>query len=65
MYNIHNKYLTELRDQKQVVTNSVVIDYVNNLHPSLLMYCLNFQMRKRNKDIVSAADVSAEEGAAM
>ena len=65
MYNIHNKYLTELRDQKHVVTNGVVIDYVNNLHPSLLMYCLNFQMRKRNKDIVSVVDVSAEESGPM
>ena len=59
MYNIHNKYLTELREQKQVVTKSIVIDYVNNLHPSLLMYCLNFHMRKRNKDIV-VADITAE-----
>ena len=54
MYNIHQLYLTELREKKHYVTNSVVQKYVNNLHPSLLMYCLNFQMRKRNVDIIVA-----------
>jgi len=50
MFNIHKKYIDELRERKLVVTNTVVINYVNQLHPSLLMYCLNFQMRKRNID---------------
>ena len=50
MYNIHQKFLTELREKGQIVTNTVVQRYVNELHPSLLMYCLNFQMRKRNID---------------
>jgi hypothetical protein len=36
------------------VTNSVVIKYVNNIHPSLMMFCLNFQMRKRNVDLIKA-----------
>jgi len=52
MFNIHQKYMNELREKKHFVTNSVVINYVNNLHPSLLMYCLNFQMRKRNVDTI-------------
>jgi hypothetical protein len=52
MFNIHKKYIDELRENKQFVTNAVVINYVNELQPSLLMYCLNFQMRKRNIDIV-------------
>ena len=51
MFNIHQKYLNELREKKLFVTNTVVINYVNNIHPSLLMYCLNFQLRKRNIDI--------------
>jgi hypothetical protein len=50
MFTIHKKYMDELREKKQFVTNTVVINYVNQLHPSLLMYCLNFQMRKRNID---------------
>ena len=50
MFNIHQKFINELREKKQFVTNTVVQKYVNELHPSLLMYCLNFQMRKRNVD---------------
>ena len=54
MFNIHKKYLDEFREQKQFITNNVVIQYVNDLHPSLLMHCLNFQMRKRNVDTIVA-----------
>jgi len=52
MFNIHKQYLDELKDKKKYVTNTVVIKYVNNIHPSLLMFCLNFQMRKRNVDFI-------------
>jgi hypothetical protein len=44
--------MTDLREKKQFITNTVVQKYVNELHPSLLMYCLNFQMRKRNIDMI-------------
>jgi hypothetical protein len=54
MFNIHKHYLNELKEQKLYVTNSVVIKYVNNIHPSLMMFCLNFQMRKRNVDFIKA-----------
>ena len=54
MFNIHQHYLNDLREKKFFVTNTVVIKYVNNLHPSLLMYCLNYNMRKRNVDYVKA-----------
>jgi hypothetical protein len=57
MFNIHQKYLNELREKKLFVTNTTVINYVNELHPSLLMYCLNYQMRKRNIDII-ATDIN-------
>ena len=56
MFNIHQKYLNELREKKHFITNTVVIKYVNELHPSLLMYCLNFQMRKRNVDTIICND---------
>ena len=52
MFNIHQTYINELREKKHFVTNTVVQKYVNELHPSLLMYCLNFQMRKRNVDTI-------------
>jgi len=54
MFNIHKTYIDELREKKLFITNTFVINYVNNLHPSLLMYCLNFQMRKRNIDTIVA-----------
>jgi hypothetical protein len=54
MYNIHQIYMNELREKNLFVTNTVVQKYVNELQPSLLMYCLNFQMRKRNVDTIVA-----------
>jgi hypothetical protein len=54
MFNLHQTFINELREKKHFVTNTVVQKYVNELHPSLLMYCLNFQMRKRNVDTIVA-----------
>ena len=54
MFNIHQLYMNELREKNLFVTNTIVQKYVNELHPSLLMYCLNFQMRKRNVDTIIA-----------
>jgi hypothetical protein len=50
MYTLHQVYMNELREKNQYITKSVVQNYVNNIHPSLLMYCLNYHMRKRNID---------------
>jgi len=58
MFTIHQKYLNELKEKNQYVTNSVVIEYVNKMHPSKLMFCLNFSMRKRRVDFIKA-DVHA------
>lgn len=54
MFNIHKIYMNELREKKLFINSTVVQRYVNELHPSLLMYCLNFQMRKRNMDTIVA-----------
>jgi hypothetical protein len=54
MFKIHQLYMNELREKKLFVTNIVVQKYVNELQPSLLMYCLNYQMRKRNVDTIIA-----------
>ena len=50
MFNIHQIYMNEFREKKQFITNTVVQKYVNELHPSLLMYCLNYNMRKKMID---------------
>jgi hypothetical protein len=54
MFNIHQIYMNELREKKLFINSTVVQKYVNELHPSLLMYCLNFQMRKRIVDTIVA-----------
>jgi hypothetical protein len=54
MYNIHQIYMNELREKNLFVMNTTVIKYVNELHPSLLMFSLNYQMRKKNVDTIVA-----------
>ena len=54
MFNIHKIYMDDLREKKLFVNNTIVKNFVNNLHPTLLMYSLNFQMRKRNVDTIAA-----------
>ena len=54
MYNLHQKYMTELREQKLFITGAIVQKYVNEMAPTLLMYCLNYNMRKRHVDTVVA-----------
>lgn len=52
MFKIHEQYINDLKPKNSFVTNTVVIKYVNQLHPSLLMYCLNHNMRKRLIDTI-------------
>jgi len=42
MFHIHEKYKNELKEQKLFVTKKIVIEYVNNLQPQLLMHSLNY-----------------------
>lgn len=58
MFKIHEIFINELRPKKLFVTNTIVIKYVNNLHPSLLMYCLNYNMRKKTVDTIKANTLS-------
>ncbi len=48
MFNIHKLFLSTLKEQGLYVTMSVVISYVNGLHPSQLMYALNFDKHVNN-----------------
>jgi hypothetical protein len=47
LLHLHQLFIHELRPKKLAVTNTVVIKYVNDLNPSLLMYGLNYNIRKR------------------
>lgn len=57
MFNIHQHFMNELREKKLFVTNTVVQKYVNELHPSLLMFSLNYNMRKRNVDTIISDNI--------
>ena len=54
MFKLHEHYSANLREKKEAITNTYVITYVNALPPSLLMFCLNHNMRKRNVDTLKA-----------
>jgi hypothetical protein len=54
MFAIHQDYINNLKEKNLYVNNSVVIKYVNDLHPSKLMFFLNFNMRKRKVDFIKA-----------
>jgi len=60
MFKLHQIYLTELREQKLFVTNTVVIKYVNSLHPSQQMFSINYPMRKRNIDTIISEGIEQE-----
>lgn len=50
MFNLHKKFIDELKPQNLFITTTVVIKYVNDMSPSLQMYSLNYNMRKRMVD---------------
>ena len=54
MFNIHQKFINDLKPVGLFVTNTHVQKYVNNLHPSLLMHSLNYSLRKQNVDIIKS-----------
>ena len=47
MFNIHQYFLNELKEKGEYVSHNTVISYVNSLHPSKLMYSLNFNMHTK------------------
>lgn len=50
MFNIHQKYL-EMREDGQYISKQNVVEYVNKLDPSLLMYSLNYSLRELGKQL--------------
>lgn len=60
MFKLHKIYLDSLKNAKEIVTKKVVVDYVNELHPSKLMFSMNFHMRKRQIETI-VCDTQADE----
>jgi len=54
MFNLHQQFINELKPNNLFITNTMVQKYVNNLHPSLLMHSLNYNLRKQNVDTIKA-----------
>ena len=54
MFELHRKYIDELKEKNLYVTNTIVIEYVNTMHSAKLMFCLNFHSRKRYVDFINA-----------
>ena len=50
MFNIHKLYLTEMKEKKEHIKISSVINFVNNLEPTLLMFSLNYNFRQHDLD---------------
>jgi hypothetical protein len=51
MFILHEDYKNKLKEQKLFVTKKIVIDYVNNLQPQLLMHSLNYNYNLHVNDL--------------
>ena len=56
MYKLHELYTGTLAKDNKIVTRSVVVSYVNQLHPSLLMHSLNYHHHQAKDEMESAQD---------
>ena len=54
MFNLHQQFINDLKPNNLFITNTTVQKYVNNLHSSLLMHSLNYNLRKQNVDTIKA-----------
>ena len=54
MFNLHQQFINDLRPNNLFITNTIVQKYVNNLHPSLLMHSLNYNLRKQIVDTIKS-----------
>lgn len=62
MYVLHQKYIKELIPIGGKVTRQVVIQYINEIEPARLMYCLNYKFRemKKMEASIGIKDISGE-----
>lgn len=50
LFKLHEHYINDLVINSKVVTKGVVINYVNKLHPTLLMHSINYRFKKLIND---------------
>mgnify|MGYP006218258787 CR=1 FL=1 len=51
MYKIHEIYLNDLKPENKFVNKFVIVNYVNRLPPPRLMYSVNHNKKKFEKEI--------------
>ena len=51
MFNLHQNYINNLHNIGKAIKRNYVINYINSMHPSKLMYSLNYHLRKNIQDI--------------
>ena len=49
LFKLHKIYLDSLSDKKIKINKKIVIDYINNLEPEQLMFCINYKKRKKEQ----------------
>jgi hypothetical protein len=52
MYHLHQIYITTLSPEKKYVTYLVTEKYINELHPSQLMFSLNYELHKPKELVI-------------
>lgn len=56
MYKLHELYIGTLAKDNNIVTRNVVVSYVNQLHPSLLMHSINYHHHRAKDEMESLQD---------
>jgi hypothetical protein len=56
MITLHAMYLDVLREKKEYINKTFVVKYINELHPSKLMFSLNYCMRQHHRDEITSAE---------
>lgn len=51
MFQLHKKYIDELKSNQLYVSNRVVIEFVNLMPTELQMYSIHYSLRKREQDL--------------
>ena len=51
MFALNKKYIEELRENKNSVTFNYVVEFVNKLEPSALLFSLNYVVKEHKKEI--------------
>ena len=64
MYSLHQIYKNNLKPNGKILVFDDVVNYVNNLHPNLLMHSLNYDQKKgyiKKAKVTEKVDVSEQE----